>query len=95
MSATPTALEPEHPLGDAFVDAVLGVERAICHLGEALDDSPTDDATLAAGPDLLLDALLGLASLRKTIALILAAAASDLADVSPPADAAWHRELLR
>jgi hypothetical protein len=94
MTATPTTLEPEHPTGGSFLDAVLGVECIVRDLGEAIDDAPADDLA-AAEADHLLDALLGLVSLRKTIALIFAAATSDLADVAQPAGAAWSRELLR
>jgi hypothetical protein len=99
MSANHTALEPEHPHGDAFLDAVLGVEYIVRHLGEVIDDAiedaRADDSPAGERSDYLLDALLGLVSLRKTVVLIVAAAASDLADVAQSADAAWSRELLR
>jgi len=102
MSANP-ALEPEPPVDDVFLDAALGVERVVHHLGGVIDDAvlagdhPTapDAPDGHDAPDDLLDALLGLVSLRKTVALILAAASSSFADPAPPADATWSRELLR
>ena len=96
MSANP-ALEPEPPVDDVFLDAALGVERVVHHLGGVIDDAVLagDHSTAPDVPDDLLDALLGLVSLRKTVALILAAASSSFADPAPPADATWSRELLR
>ena len=90
------ALDPECSIDDAFLDAVLGLDRLCRALGLALDDAlePADDPLVRA-PDDLVDALLGLISVRTTVALVVAAASSACARVAPAADAAWSREQLR
>lgn len=102
------ALDPEHPIDDAFLDAVLGLDSLCRALGLTLDDAiQPGDASLARAPDDLVDALLGLISLRTTVALVVAAASSASASAAAVADAAesvagavvgspeWSREQLR
>jgi hypothetical protein len=95
-------LDPERPTDDAFLDAVLGLDR-LCRALAVLDDAiPSSDDALRGSPDLpddlpddVLDVLLGAISIRTTVALVLAAAASANPRSAPVADAAWSRELLR
>jgi len=94
------ALDPERSIDDAFLDAVLGLDSLCRALGLTLDDAirPGDGSLVRAPDDLpddLVDALLGLISVRTTVALVLAAASSASARVAPASDAAWSRELLR
>jgi hypothetical protein len=88
---------------DAFVDALVGLDRLCGWLGAAIDRAIVegelpgelvDDAS-----DDLLDALLGVVSARTTLSLVLSALASEPVDgVEDPA-ASWSlgvsRELLR
>jgi hypothetical protein len=81
-------------IGDAATPDVARSDRAVADAG-GTDDVPDEE------PDELLDAVLGLVSLRTTAALVLAALCEADADdpgaagqVSPDAPA-WSRELLR
>jgi hypothetical protein len=72
--------------GDATVgDVAIGAVVASAEPREAVPDDGDD----------LLDAVLGLASLRTTLSLVLGAAASELADLTYEPAASWSRELLR
>ena len=94
---TAAALEPAAPGGDAFVDALLGLDRLCCWL-EPVVHAPAVAGEPVDGGDDLLDAVLGLVSLRTTLALVLAAASSEPADVADEPAAGrseWSREHLR
>jgi hypothetical protein len=97
----PPALEPAAPGADAFVDALLGLDRLCGWLGEATDAALGDvvaSGELPMAPsdgDDVLDAVLGLASLRTTLSLVLRALASQPADLAEEPAAGWSRELLR
>ena len=108
--AAPGTLEPEAPGADAFVDALLGLDR-LCHrLAGTLDGAAVDGegAALrgrarggAPGDDFddVLDAVLGAMSMRTTLSLVLGALVGEAADAiaEPAGDAstAWSREQLR
>jgi uncharacterized membrane protein len=92
------ALEPAAPGGDAFVDAVVGLDQLCRWLGPVVDAAAgggAGEASDAAVGDDLLDAVLGLVSLRTTLALVLAALDSEPPDVPDGPAAGWSRDLLR
>ncbi|HEY0992981.1 MAG TPA: hypothetical protein VGD80_38275 [Kofleriaceae bacterium] len=104
------ALDPERSIDDAFLDAVVGLDSFCRALGLTLDDAIQGDGSPVRAPDDLpedlIDALLGLVSVRTTVALVVAAASSASPRVAPAADAAslsslwslwslWSREQLR
>lgn len=107
MSASQATLDPEGPGDDAIFDALVGLSRVCRYLALVIDDAtlaPGGAADTPAGPDDAsdepLDAVLGLVSVRTTVALVLAALCSEPADggpgdAEPAALAAWSRELLR
>jgi len=99
----PAILEPA-ACDDAFVDALVGLDR-LCGWLAPVDAAvgagtggADGDRRDAADPDELVDAVLGLVSLRTTLSLVLAALASEPADAAEDPTAGWPempRELLR
>lgn len=95
---------PHDPDGDAFLDALAGLD-SVCRylalvLGEAArpGDAPGDANDEL--PDDMIDALLGLVSVHRTVSLLLAAvpevrAGEGAGPPAPEAPAAWSREVLR
>lgn len=96
MAASQPPREPEGVAGDAFLDALLGLDSVCRYLaivvgeaarfGEDPGDAPGDgpgegnDALLDPLLDPLLDALLGLVSVHRTVSLLLAAAGTEAGD---------------
>jgi hypothetical protein len=104
------ASDPAHdPEGDAFLDALAGLD-SVCRwlaivLGEAVPPGGPDpgdgagEANDEGMPEGMIDALLGLVSVHRTVSLLLAAvpemggaAADPPVPEEPPA---WSREVLR
>lgn len=103
------ALDPVRSSDDAFCDALVGLGRTCSHVALVIDDAlaggaevvarPEGDALHGEMPDDLVDAVLGLVSMRTTVELVLSALRDALADgdreVACQAGSPWSREQLR
>jgi hypothetical protein len=107
MSTSHAILDPACSGDDGFFDALIGLDRMCQYLALVLDDAtpgggaasePCDgslDGPPDEPPDGPLAAVLGLVSMRTTVALLLDALRDERADTEPAGAAAWSREHLR